>query len=728
MATYNYTVTASGNSYYLWNGHGLVDAQNPDLFFRAGDSVTITNASGGHPMRITNNAAPSVGVIDESGGQIVRDPVTEGTFTYFCTSHPSAMMGAITVSAAYANEGPEDGYGTGPLIGHDAGPLSMNEIRTKINEIITKGGVGTSTTPGGGSISVSQNAPGSPSDGDLWWDLDTASLYVYLEDRDAWIQTNGAVGGGVNFSTGWVQTDGTTTVANGAKMQFDHNLGSSDIIVEVWVADDIDGTNNNRLSYQNHDTGATIRYGAAVHGATNNTIGVVLGSSGYIDEQGDLSQAPTGVHQFTGKYIKVIASAGGGGGGGGGGTPAGSDRQLQFNDNGTFGANANLKLDGSGNLFVPRLIVGEGNFAGDEGGEVALRQSETNNTLVGNWIYMDTFRNLIRFFEDGPPYKGAYIDLTECADGVGTNLLAGGGGNASIKVQPTAPLSPSDGDLWFNSTQAELYVYVDAESAWIQTNGGGGSGGGNFSTGWVQTDGTETLAASKTLTFDHNLGTTDLTTQIWVADNASGDNAFQVINAAATSYGSNAPWNVGASITNITTTSLSVTIAEDSVAKWSSSGNLQEVDVAPSTGKYIKVVASAGGSGAGPRAYVSFNPTAGATSTSASANITPDIYNQFNISSITDRGYFVYNGNQTGYRWTINLSNPVVNPVVHVSADNTATVGSYGLVPGSTTERYADIHANYHIEDNNTIHVFIVNASGTGLPQDSYTHMSVTIF
>lgn len=211
MATYNYTVTASGNSYYLWNGHGLVDARNPDLFFRAGDAINITNASGGHPMRITNNASPSVGQINESNGAINISTAGEGAFTYVCTSH-AAMTGQITVSAAYANEGPEDGYGTGPLIGRDAGPLSMNEIRTKINEIITKGGVGGTPstggggTPstGGGSISVSQNAPSSPSDGDLWWDEDTASLYVYFEDRDAWIQTNGAVGGGsgIDFYSG----------------------------------------------------------------------------------------------------------------------------------------------------------------------------------------------------------------------------------------------------------------------------------------------------------------------------------------------------------------------------------------------------------------------------------------------------------------------------------------------------------------------------------------------
>ena len=116
------------------------------------------------------------------------------------------------------------------------------------------------------------------------------------------------------FSTGWVNTDGTTDVENGAKMTFNHNLGTPDILVEVWVADDASGTNNQRLNYSGHDTGATIRYGAAVHGATNDTIGVVLGSYGYIDEQGDLSQAPTGVHQFTDKYIKVVISSGAGSG------------------------------------------------------------------------------------------------------------------------------------------------------------------------------------------------------------------------------------------------------------------------------------------------------------------------------------------------------------------------------------------------------------------------------
>ena len=64
-------------------------------------------------------------------------------------------------------------------------------------------------------------------------------------------------------------------------------------------------------------------------------------------------------------------------------------------------------------------------------------------------------------------------------DGIQAGATAGGGtgGGASVTTDPTAPSNPSDGDLWFNEDTAELYVYTDSLNAWIQTNGGGGSGG-----------------------------------------------------------------------------------------------------------------------------------------------------------------------------------------------------------------------------------------------------------
>ena len=497
MATYNYTVTASGNSYYLWNGHGLVDAQNPDLFFRAGDTVTITKGSGHaahHLMRITNNAAPSVGIINESGGVIFVDPVVEGTYTYFCTSHPSAMRGAITVSAAYANEGPEDGYGTGPLIGHDDGPLSMNEIRTKINEIISKGGVGGTPGTGGGSISVSKDAPGSPSDGDLWWDSDTASLYVYFADRSAWIQTNGAVGSGGNFSTGWVNTDGTTAVANGATLTFNHNLGTTDLVVDIYVSSSADGSNPQDFQ-RGHATGSSNAYGGGVTNITENILEIQLSSSGYLDLN---SSGLVTTTSFSGKYIKVIASAKMGSGGGGG-TPAGSNGELQFNDNGAFGAAQDLKYEG-GSLTTPSLIVGTDNAtSGDEGGEIALA-SAPNGTIAG-YPRIDVYKNKIRFWEGGPPYKGAYIDLTECTDNAQTNLLAGGSGGASVTTSPDVPASASDGDLWYDESSAALYVYTDSIDGWVQANGGGGGGTGPRA--YVAFDGTSSnLTSSITNNFN----------------------------------------------------------------------------------------------------------------------------------------------------------------------------------------------------------------------------------
>jgi hypothetical protein len=68
------------------------------------------------------------------------------------------------------------------------------------------------------------------------------------------------------------------------------------------------------------------------------------------------------------------------------------------------------------------------NSSGDEGGEILLAKSVTNNTLTGSGITIDSYQNKIRIFEQGGSARGAYIDLTECDAGVGTNLLAGGGG------------------------------------------------------------------------------------------------------------------------------------------------------------------------------------------------------------------------------------------------------------------------------------------------------------
>lgn len=91
---------------------------------------------------------------------------------------------------------------------------------------------------------------------------------------------------------------------------------------------------------------------------------------------------------------------------------------------------------------------------GDEGGEIVLAPASTNTTLSGN-VVLDIYQNRLRIFESGGSNRGAYIDLSAASNGVGSNLLAGGGGGATTLdglSDVTAP-SPSNGDfLKWNGT------------------------------------------------------------------------------------------------------------------------------------------------------------------------------------------------------------------------------------------------------------------------------------
>jgi hypothetical protein len=87
----------------------------------------------------------------------------------------------------------------------------------------------------------------------------------------------------------------------------------------------------------------------------------------------------------------------------------------------------------------------------------------------------------------------------------GTPLATGGG--ASVTVSDTAPATPKNGDLWFDSVGAQLYVwYTDPTSSqWIVTvNGlGGGATAPAGATGQVQFNSAGAFAASSNLFWDN---------------------------------------------------------------------------------------------------------------------------------------------------------------------------------------------------------------------------------
>src|SRR6056300_1005611 len=60
-----------------------------------------------------------------------------------------------------------------------------------------------------------------------------------------------------------------------------------------------------------------------------------------------------------------------------------------------------------------------------------------------------------------------------------------GSGGASVTVSETAPVSPSEGDLWFDPSVLKTFVYYNDGTAtqWVQSNptGGGGAASGGAS-------------------------------------------------------------------------------------------------------------------------------------------------------------------------------------------------------------------------------------------------------
>jgi hypothetical protein len=204
-------------------------------------------------------------------------------------------------------------------------------------------------------------------------------------------------------------------------------------------------SNNGAKAYEQVFTGNNIVYNPGT-----NTLGTViisassiLSSAGFTGSlQGTASWAQSASFASTASNLSPAISN------------DGDTRITTANGNGTLNGESLLTFDGNKlNLLYQ---------SGDEGGEILLNKSVTNNSLTGSGITIDSYQNKIRFFEQGGAARGAYIDLTACAGGVGTNLLSGGGGatfnggtnvnNRLITATGTTPELNGEGNLTFDGS------------------------------------------------------------------------------------------------------------------------------------------------------------------------------------------------------------------------------------------------------------------------------------
>jgi len=136
-------------------------------------------------------------------------------------------------------------------------------------------------------------------------------------------------------------------------------------------------------------------------------------------------------------------------------------------------------FDNTGTLTLPAAA------SGNEGGEIAFTQA-ANSTLAGNTVVMDNYVDRFRFFESGGNARGAYIDLSIAADGVGTllNNRASGMVNAGVDVTlgNLRARIPTSGNrsLQVSTVSGSYSVYGSA-----QYTAGGTIGGTNIVSGFA---------------------------------------------------------------------------------------------------------------------------------------------------------------------------------------------------------------------------------------------------
>lgn len=118
----------------------------------------------------------------------------------------------------------------------------------------------------------------------------------------------------------------------------------------------------------------------------------------------------------------------------------------------TSGAESGQVLQWNGTTFVPATIAGSNNFSSilADTGSVLASSSTDTLTIVG----------------------GSNISTSIVGNVLTINSLGGGGlGGANVSVGDSAPTSPADGDLWYDSEQGVLAVWYADQGYWIQTNG-----------------------------------------------------------------------------------------------------------------------------------------------------------------------------------------------------------------------------------------------------------------
>jgi hypothetical protein len=134
------------------------------------------------------------------------------------------------------------------------------------------------------------------------------------------------------------------------------------------------------------------------------------------------------------------------------------------------GANAAVQagLSGQGNVLeLPRVSA-------SAGGQLRLEHPTSGSTLSGTNIFIDNAANLVRIGENGGTFRGAFLDLTQCAINGGSAIVHSN--NFSAQLAALAHSAVGAYGMFSNSTAPATGANVAGSSlAYAVASGGTGT-------------------------------------------------------------------------------------------------------------------------------------------------------------------------------------------------------------------------------------------------------------